>query len=54
MEDNAKVSDSKGDGHGGCVDGVSLLFISSDVSSKMELEMRVPITREVLWRAVSY
>ena len=54
VEHDARVSDSKGDGHGGCVDGASLLFVSSYVSLKMELEMRVPITREALWRAVSY
>ena len=28
----AKVSDSKGDGHGGCVGGVSFLFICFYVS----------------------
>ena len=32
VEHAAKVSDSKGGGHGGCVGGVSLLFICSYVS----------------------
>ena len=42
---DAKVSDSKGDGHGGCVGGVSLLFILFLRVLKMELEMRAPIAR---------